>query len=296
MADSQTRSIEIASKPTHAVDDGQVHSVPLSHPTTVTSSAAEQAQRGSRASSDIMAPSHPAAEQVPSLHSNATPHNESKTTYSSTATHVSASPPRAYPQPVSISPLAAGPSSGSSPNRAIPPPQLLSTHLIAHPSDSAGRAIRKVFPSPNPISRLIRRFKVKHSVISGLTSAEEKRWNAEGGALRRRAGWKLKDENEDGVVVSELFWKVCSTYRVVQVFITLDVYFPFTNITARSPLRSRPAGPAGINNDHASLNHIPHSRYHAALSRCHYPSGERGLPGHELLAVRLQSFPALVLS
>lgn len=114
--------------------------------------------------------------------------------------------PSSYPQPAAFPQSPAGPSS----HRSVPPPKLLSTHLIAHPNDTAGRAMKKVFPSPNPIKRLIRRFKVKHSVIDGLTPSQEEHWNAKGSALRRRAGWRLKDEEGDGVPVSELFWKVSS--------------------------------------------------------------------------------------
>jgi hypothetical protein len=58
------------------------------------------------------------------------------------------------------------------------------------------------------VLRLLNRFKVKHSVISGLSAAEEKRWQAEGPALRRKAGWKLPGEEGEGVEVGELFWKV----------------------------------------------------------------------------------------
>ena len=128
-----------------------------------------------------------------------------QTTSSSPTAPTTPSPPQAYPQPTNQPGSHAGPSS----HQPLPSPKLLSTHLIAHPSDSAGRAMKKVFPNPNPIYRLVRRFKVKHSVIDGLTPAEEKRWNAEGAALRRRAGWRLKDEPGEGVPVSELFWKVC---------------------------------------------------------------------------------------
>ena len=106
-----------------------------------------------------------------------------------------------YPQP------------GQSQSRPQPGPsrspiKLLSTHLAAHPSQPASRAIHTVFPRLNPISRLINRFKVKHSVIQGLSDAEMKRWQGEGQVLRQKAGWKLAREEGDGVVVSELFWKV----------------------------------------------------------------------------------------
>jgi hypothetical protein len=82
-----------------------------------------------------------------------------------------------------------------------------------------GQAIRAQFPKPNPLLRLARRFKVKHSVISGLSPAEEEKWQAEGLKLRRKAGWKLEGEEGEGVVVSELFWKV----RIWKVWLIADV-------------------------------------------------------------------------
>jgi hypothetical protein len=88
------------------------------------------------------------------------------------------------------------------------PPRLLSTHLLANPHDPVSKAIKTIFPRDNPISRLARRFKVKHSVIDGLTSKEMARWEAEGPALRKRAGWKFEGEAGDEVVVGQLFWKV----------------------------------------------------------------------------------------
>ena len=72
--------------------------------------------------------------------------------------------------------------------------------------------MRAVFPKRNPIVRLLRRFKIKHSVIAGMTKKEMARWTAEGSDLRAKAGWKLEGETgagmDDRVVASELFWKV----------------------------------------------------------------------------------------
>ena len=111
------------------------------------------------------------------------------------------SPPgsSAYAQPESA---VAGPSSLSS-------FRLLSHHLEKHPNDTAAQAVQTMFPKPNPVRRLARRFKVKHSVISGLTKKEMKRWTAEGEVLRKKAGWKLKGEELEGrTEVGDLFWKV----------------------------------------------------------------------------------------
>ena len=69
-----------------------------------------------------------------------------------------------------------------------------------------------VFPKRNPIVRLLRRFKIKHSVIAGMTQKEMARWTAEGASLRTKAGWRLEGETgadvADRVVVSDMFWKV----------------------------------------------------------------------------------------
>lgn len=106
----------------------------------------------------------------------------------------------AYPQPAS-QPIA----SSSTPSSSR---KVLSTHIQNHPNDSVGTAIRKQFPLPNPLFRLVRRFHVKHSVIEGLTNEEMAKWEKEGKSLRDKAGWKLEGEEGDGAVVSELFWKV----------------------------------------------------------------------------------------
>ncbi|KAJ9118674.1 hypothetical protein QFC22_003894 [Naganishia vaughanmartiniae] len=98
-------------------------------------------------------------------------------------------------------------------------PRSLSSHLARHPKDSAGRAIRKTYPKPNPVLRFLRRFKVRHDVIKGMSEQELVRFERKEGKKRRRlAGWRLAEEDtaedkigEDGVerpVVSELFWKV----------------------------------------------------------------------------------------
>ncbi|OCF31927.1 hypothetical protein I316_06309 [Kwoniella heveanensis BCC8398] len=127
-------------------------------------------------------------------------------------------PPVAYSQPSAIPPstftnAGAGPStvtaplpsSSSSPSKRS---KLISAYLTAHPTHSAGKAIQKTFPQPNPLIKLARRFKVKHSVINGLTDEEMRRWEGEGKELRGKAGWKLESEEGDGTVVTELFWKM----------------------------------------------------------------------------------------
>jgi hypothetical protein len=111
---------------------------------------------------------------------------------------MSPSPVVAYPQP------AAGPSKP----KAMPKRRLLSTHLLDHPTHSVSKAINKEFPQPNPLFRLFNRFRVKHSVIDGLTKEEMDKWEKEGKSLREKAGWRLPGEDGNGVVVSELFWKV----------------------------------------------------------------------------------------
>ncbi|WVQ79652.1 hypothetical protein IAT38_001752 [Cryptococcus sp. DSM 104549] len=141
----------------------------------------------------------------------------------SSSTPATPLPPTAYPQPeppasepAQPHPLLAeaGPSSGPSPKHPphhppnLPPPRLISTHLIANPTHSAHKAITSNFPHPNPLFRLLRRFKVKHSVIDGLTEDEMTKWEARGKELRERAGWKFEGEEGEGTVVGELFWKM----------------------------------------------------------------------------------------
>ncbi|WWC94525.1 hypothetical protein V866_001371 [Kwoniella sp. B9012] len=88
--------------------------------------------------------------------------------------------------------------------------KLISTYLNDHPTHSAGKAIYSNFPQPNPLFRLIRRFKVKHSVINGLTDEEMRKWQAQGKDLRKKAGWRFDHEEGEGgeAVVGELFWKM----------------------------------------------------------------------------------------
>lgn len=106
-------------------------------------------------------------------------------------------------------------------------PRSLSTYLAQHPNDTAGCAVRKTYPKPNPIFRFFRRFKVRHDVIKGLSEQELARFEQREGKKRRRlAGWRLAEEDteedrigEDGVerpVVSELFWKVSAELKIVR--------------------------------------------------------------------------------
>lgn len=168
-----------------------------SHPSTTSSSIPAPPPDQMHAPSPDMAAAPPAEASAP-------------------ASPVTPTAPTAYPQPTgpgdspapSSSATQAGPSKPSSPS--VSSLKLLSTHIASHPDHSVGQAIRYQFPNPNPILRLLRRFKVKHSVINGLTTKEEKRWTEEGRALRRKAGWKLKGEEGEGVECGELFWKVSS--------------------------------------------------------------------------------------
>lgn len=48
-------------------------------------------------------------------------------------------------------------------------------------------------------------------MIDGLTKEEMQKWEKEGKALRLKAGWKLEEEEGEGTVVSDLFWKVSWT-------------------------------------------------------------------------------------
>ena len=159
---------------------------PLAPPISPPHSDLEPKQRN--VTENTPGPTPPAADPKSTSMNGHTPH-------SPPSPSASPIPPSAYPQPLS-------------PKHTVPPPKLISTHLISHPTDTASRAIRTVFPKPNPILRLVRRFKVKHSVISGLTDSETRRWEAEGPALRRRAGWRFADEGGEGVVIGQLFWKV----------------------------------------------------------------------------------------
>ena len=112
-------------------------------------------------------------------------------------THTPSKPHAAYPQPQAPS------TAGSSSQKT-----LLSHHLTKYPNHTAAQAMNTCFPKPNPLLRLARRFKIKHSVIEGMTEKEMARWTAEGKDLREKAGWRLSYEEGDGVEVSDLFWKV----------------------------------------------------------------------------------------
>lgn len=131
-------------------------------------------------------------------------HADSTAPSSPTNSTAPIAPARTYPQPAG--PPLAGPSGTSTTSR--PRRKLLSTHLIENPTHPVSKAIRAEFPHPNPLFRLLRRFRIKHSVIDGLTKEEMDKWEAEGKELRRKAGWKFEAEDGEGVVVSELFWKV----------------------------------------------------------------------------------------
>jgi hypothetical protein len=68
--------------------------------------------------------------------------------------------------------------------------------------------MRQLYPKANPFSRLAHRFQVKHSVIAGMTAKEFEVWEKRGPELRRKAGWKLSDDDAEGAPVSDLFWKM----------------------------------------------------------------------------------------
>ncbi len=140
----------------------------------------------------------------------------------------------AYPQPgpQHTETPQAGPSKSHSKRK------LLSTHLISHPKHPVSKAIKTEFPLPNPVIRLIRRFRVKHSVIEGLTKEEMDKWEKEGKNLRMKAGWKLPGEEGDGAVVSELFWKVRRRLHELIRKLTKDVPVSNANVGARPSLRS----------------------------------------------------------
>lgn len=101
------------------------------------------------------------------------------------------------------------PASSTTSTSSLPPAKTVSSYLAANPKSTPGKAISHLFPKKNPISRLIHRFQVKHSVINGLSAEELHKWEKKiGPQARRRAGWKLEGEQGEGAVVSELFWKV----------------------------------------------------------------------------------------
>lgn len=115
-----------------------------------------------------------------------------------------------YPQPGSSS---GGPDPLAGISRPPPPPDmppriLLSDYMAQHPDHTVKDAIDKHFALPNPLFRLFKRFRVKHSVIEGMTSEEVEHWEAQRDVLMRKAGWRMKGTDGPGTEVSELFWKV----------------------------------------------------------------------------------------
>ena len=115
------------------------------------------------------------------------------------------------PAPVASSSTSSSPipPSTNTAKSALPPAKTVASYLAEHPKSTPGKAISHLFPKKNPVSRLIHRFQVKHSVINGLTKEELEKWERKvGPQARRRAGWKLEGEEGEGVVVSEIFWKV----------------------------------------------------------------------------------------
>ncbi|WWC69916.1 uncharacterized protein I206_103860 [Kwoniella pini CBS 10737] len=117
-------------------------------------------------------------------------------------------PPKAYAQPQHQQPnnhtMSEKVNSSSIPSSS----KLISTYINKHPNHSVGKAIHNTFPKRNPLVRFIRRFKVKHSVINGLTEEELNKGQAKGKELRKKAGWKFEDEEGEGAVVGDLFWKM----------------------------------------------------------------------------------------
>jgi hypothetical protein len=98
------------------------------------------------------------------------------------------------------------PTSGAGPSG--PPKQLLSTYMADHPNDTVRDAIKERFPLPNPLVRLFKRFRVKHSVIEGMTKEEMDHWEAQREILMQKAGWKMEGTEGPGTEVTELYWKV----------------------------------------------------------------------------------------
>jgi hypothetical protein len=99
-------------------------------------------------------------------------------------------------------------------------PASLASYLTIHPNRPVRKAVKHLYPRAPAIIRLLRRFKVRHDVICGLTEKEMQEWETREGKRRRKeAGWRLEsevDERLDGngverAVVSPLFWKVSTT-------------------------------------------------------------------------------------
>lgn len=127
---------------------------------------------------------------------------------------LSPQPPIVYPQSPGNPEVDHSPKGyETSANSALPPPKLLSTYLVKHPNHTVGKAIRTNFPQPNPLLRLIRRFRVKHSIINGLTEKEMRKYEERGEELRRKAGWKFEGEEGECTVVGQLFWKVSTDLK-----------------------------------------------------------------------------------
>ena len=80
--------------------------------------------------------------------------------------------------------------------------------MAQHPDHAVKDAINKHFPLSNPIIRLLKRFRVKHSVIEGMTAEEMKHWEGQRDVLMRKAGWRMQGEEGQETEVTELFWKV----------------------------------------------------------------------------------------
>ncbi|BEI93363.1 uncharacterized protein CcaverHIS019_0509910 [Cutaneotrichosporon cavernicola] len=89
-----------------------------------------------------------------------------------------------------------------------PPAQTLAGYMAENPNKSVASAMANVFPKSQPFSRFMARIPGKHSVIKGLTERELVFLESQGPEIRRRAGWKFKGEEGDGVEVTELFWKM----------------------------------------------------------------------------------------
>jgi hypothetical protein len=108
-----------------------------------------------------------------------------------------------------------------------PPKRLLSTYMRDHPDDTVRDAIKERFPPPNPLIRLFKRFRIKHSVIEGMTQDEMDHWEAQRETLMQKAGWKMQGTEGPGTEVSELYWKVSfitSKRRLMQDVPLFDAY------------------------------------------------------------------------
>jgi hypothetical protein len=113
--------------------------------------------------------------------------------------------PYAQPQPQATVPRQKQPEAGPS----GPPKRLLSTHMADHPNDTVRDAIKERFPLPHPLVRLFKRFRIKHSVIEGMTKEEMDHWESQRETLMQKAGWKMEGTDGPGTEVTELYWKVC---------------------------------------------------------------------------------------